>query len=113
MPADVNANGDIFGGWIMSQVDIAGGITASVRARGRVVTVAVNSFTFKERVLVGDLVSFFAEIERVGTTSMTVHVEVYTQRHPQDVLTLKVTEATLTYVAINDRGHPRPVPPAR
>ena len=68
MPADVNANGDIFGGWIMSQVDIAGGITASVRARGRVVTVAVNSFTFEERVLVGDLVSFFADVERVGTT---------------------------------------------
>jgi len=113
MPADVNANGDIFGGWIMSQVDIAGGITASVRARGRVVTVAVNSFTFEERVLVGDLVSFFAEVERVGTTSMTVRVEVYTQRHPHEVVTLKVTEATLTYVAIDDTGRPRRVPAPR
>ena len=110
MPADVNQNGDIFGGWVMSLVDIAGGIVAQLRARGRVVTVAVNSFTFKHPVLVGDLVSFFAEVTRVGTTSLTVNVEVYTQRHPEEVVTLKVTEACLTYVAIDQTGRPRQVP---
>ena len=113
MPADVNPSGDIFGGWIMSHVDIAGGILAQVRSRGRVVTVAVNSFTFKNPVSVGDLVSFFAEIVRVGTTSITVNVEVYTQRNPEEVLTLKVTEATLTYVAVDEKGRPRPVPEPR
>jgi acyl-CoA thioesterase YciA len=112
MPADVNQNGDIFGGWVMSLVDIAGGIVAQLRSRGRVVTVAVNSLTFKHPVLVGDLVSLFAEVARVGTTSVTVNVEVYTQRHPEDVVTLKVTEACLTYVAIDERGRPRPVPGA-
>ena len=110
MPADVNPSGDIFGGWIMSHVDIAGGILAQVHSRGRVVTVAVNSFTFKNPVSVGDLVSFFAEIVRVGTTSITVNVEVYTQRNPEEFLTLKVTEATLTYVAVDEKGRPRPVP---
>lgn len=113
MPADVNQNGDIFGGWIMSQVDIAGGILAQLRSRGRVVTVAVNSFTFKHPVLVGDLVSFFAEVTRVGTTSITVNVEVYTQRRPEQVVTLKVTEASLTYVAMDEAGRPRPVPEPR
>jgi acyl-CoA thioesterase YciA len=110
MPADTNPTGDIFGGWIMSHVDIAGGILAQVRSRGRVVTVAVNSFTFKNPVYVGDIVSFFAEIVRVGTTSITVNVEVYTQRNPEDLLTLKVTEATLTYVAVDEKRRPRPIP---
>ncbi len=112
MPADVNQHGDIFGGWIMSQVDIAGGVLAARRARGRVATVAVTSFTFKQPVLAGDLVTFFADIARIGTTSITVAVEVYAQRNPDDLVTVKVTEASLTYVAVDATGRPRPVPPA-
>ena len=111
MPADVNQHGDIFGGWIMSQVDIAGGVVAARRARGRVATVAVNSFTFKQPVLVGDLVSFFAEITRVGRTSITVAVEVFAQRNPDDLVTVKVTEASLTYVSVGADRRPREVPP--
>jgi acyl-CoA thioesterase YciA len=110
MPADVNQHGDIFGGWIMSQVDIAGGVMAARRARGRVATVAVNSFTFKQPVLVGDLVTFYAEVVRVGRTSVTVDVEVYAQRNPTDVVTVKVTEASLTYVAVGADRKPRPIP---
>ena len=112
MPADVNQNGDIFGGWIMSQVDIAGGIVAARRARGRVATVAVNEFTFKQPVSVGDIVTFYGEIARTGRTSVTVAVEVYAQRNPDDVVTVKVTEARLTYVAVGTDGRPRPLPPA-
>jgi acyl-CoA thioesterase YciA len=111
MPADVNWHGDIFGGWIMSQVDLAGGVVAARRARGRVATVAVNAFTFKQPVLVGDVVTFFAEIVRVGRTSITVDVVVYAQRRPDRELTVKVTEATLTYVAVGADGRPREVPP--
>jgi acyl-CoA thioesterase YciA len=110
MPADVNQHGDIFGGWIMSQVDIAGGVMAARRARGRVATVAVNSFTFKQPVLVGDLVTFYAAIARVGTTSITVDVEVYAQRNPTDLVTVKVTEASLTYVAVGADRRPRTMP---
>ena len=110
MPADVNQHGDIFGGWIMSQVDIAGGVLAARRARGRVATVAVNSFTFKQPVLIGDLVTFYGEVTRVGRTSVTVDVEVYAQRNPTDVVTVKVTEASLTYVAVGPDRRPRPVP---
>ena len=109
MPADSNSTGDIFGGWVMSQVDIAGSIPAIRRARGRVATVAVNSFVFRERVMVGDLVSFYAEIVKVGRTSITVSVEVYVQRNPEKVETVKVTEATLTYVAVDKQGRPRVV----
>ena len=111
MPADVNQNGDIFGGWIMAQVDIAGSIPASRRARGRIATVAVNSFVFKQPVLIGDLVTFYAEITRVGRTSVTVAVEVYAQRNPTDLVTVKVTEASLTYVATDADRRPREVPP--
>lgn len=111
MPADANQHGDIFGGWVMSQVDIAGGVAAARRARGRVATVAVNSFVFKEPVLIGDLVSFYAMISRVGRTSVTVDVEVYAQRNPTDVVTVKVTEASLTYVATDTARRPREVPP--
>src|SRR4249920_2929074 len=100
MPADANQHGDIFGGWVMSQVDIAGGVLAAQRARGRVATVAVNSFVFKQPVLIGDVVTFYAEIVRVGRTSITVDVEVYAQRDPGRELTVKVTEASLTYVAV-------------
>jgi len=109
MPADSNSTGDIFGGWVMSQVDIAGSIPAIRRARGRVATVAVNSFVFKERVMVGDLVSFYAEIVKVGRTSITVSVEVYVQRNPEKEETVKVTEAMLTYVAVDKQGRPRVV----
>ncbi len=111
MPADVNIHGDIFGGWIMAQVDIAGGVTASQRARGRVATVAVNAFQFKQPVFMGDLLSFYAEVVKVGNTSLTVNVEVYAQRTPADVEVVKVTEATLTYVATGEDRRPRQVPP--
>jgi acyl-CoA thioesterase YciA len=111
MPADTNQHGDIFGGWIMAQVDIAGGVVAAREARGRVATVAVNSFTFKQPVLVGDVVSFFAEVTRIGTTSITVAVEVYAQRNPKELVTVKVTEANLTYVAVDVSRRPRLVSP--
>src|SRR5687767_11966376 len=110
MPADANQNGDIFGGWIMAQVDIAGGTVAGKLARGRVATVAVKEFTFKQPVQVGDLLSFYVDVEKVGNTSITVTVEVYAERRPQDPKVVKVTEATLTYVAIDSGGRPRPVP---
>ncbi len=111
MPADANQHGDIFGGWVMSQVDIAGGVAAARRARGRVATVAVNSFVFKEPVLIGDVVSFFAQIRRIGRTSITVDVEVYAQRNPSEVICVKVTEASLTYVAVGPDRRPRQLPP--
>ncbi|MCZ7565526.1 MAG: acyl-CoA thioesterase [Burkholderiales bacterium] len=110
MPADVNVHGDIFGGWIMAQVDLAGGVAAMQRARGRVATVAVNAFQFKEPVYMGDLLSFYADVVRVGNTSLTIKVEVYAQRSPVDVEVVKVTEATLTYVATDENRQPRPVP---
>ena len=109
MPADANQHGDIFGGWIMAQVDIAGGVIASQRARGRVGTVAVNAFLFKQPVFIGDVLSFYADVVRVGNTSITVSVEVYAQRNPADIEVVKVTEATLTYVAIGPDRRPRPV----
>ncbi len=109
-PSDVNLHGDIFGGWIMSQVDIAGSVPATLRAEGPVATVAVNSFVFKQPVLVGDLVSFYADIIKTGRTSITVHVEVYAQRFRSTKETLKVTEATLTYVAIGTNRRPRHLP---
>jgi len=109
MPADENQSGDIFGGWIMSQVDIAGSVAAVRIARGRVATVAVNSFQFRQPVLVGDLVSFYADVVRVGRTSITVNVEVYAQRRPEREEIVKVTEATLTYVAIDSNRQPRVV----
>ncbi len=111
MPSDANYAGDIFGGWLMGQVDIAGSIPALHRARGRVATVAVNSFQFKQPVLVGDLVSFYTHIVKVGRTSITVNVEVYAQRNPARPICVKVTEATLTYVAVGDDRKPRIVPP--
>ena len=110
MPADSNANGDIFGGWVMAQVDLAGSVIPARIAKGRIATVAVNQFIFKQPVKVGDLLSFFAEVERVGNTSITVKVEVYAQRMRQPDQTIKVTEANLTYVAIDDQGHPRALP---
>ena len=111
MPADTNAHGTIFGGWVMAQVDIAGSIPAWDRAQGPVVTVAVNSFVFKEPVFVGDVVSFYARVLKVGRTSITVDVEVFAQRaRSVSREAVKVTEAQLTYVAVDDRRQPRPVP---
>ena len=110
MPADLNGNGDVFGGWVMAQVDIAGGVLASRRAKGRVVTVAVNSFQFKQPISVGDVVSFFGRIVTIGKTSITVHIEVIAERDPANLHVVKVTEATLTYVAIKHGGAKRAVP---
>jgi acyl-CoA thioesterase YciA len=110
MPADLNSNGDVFGGWVMAQVDVAGGVLAARRARGRVATVAVNSFQFKQPVSVGDVLSFYGRIDRVGRTSVTVHIEVVAQRNPTNPVLVKVTEATLTYVAIDGSGDKREVP---
>ena len=113
MPADTNYAGDIFGGWIMSQVDMAGSIPAIRRARGRVATVAVNSFVFKQPVFVGDLVSFYADIVKIGHTSITINVSVYAQRGVREggeEICIKVTEAVLTYVAIDANRRPRAVP---
>ncbi len=110
MPSDVNMHGDIFGGWIMAQVDIAGGIVAARRAKGRVATVAVNQFVFKHPVLVGDLLSLYAKVVRIGRTSITVDVEVYAERGIPDTQVFRVTEATLTYVAVGEDRRPRVVP---
>jgi acyl-CoA thioesterase YciA len=110
MPADTNPAGDIFGGWVMAQVDIAGGIAAMQRARGRVATVAVNSFLFKQPISVGDVVSFYVDIVKVGRTSITVDVLVIAERHPEHPITVKVTEATVTYVALNKDGSKREIP---
>ncbi len=109
MPSDTNAAGDIFGGWIMSQVDIAGSIVAHRAAKGRVVTVAVNQFQFHYPVYVGDLVSCYAEIVAIGNTSLTVFITVYAERHRTNDECIKVTEATVTYVAIDKFGKPRRV----
>ncbi len=110
-PADANVYGDVFGGWIMAQVDIAGSLPATRRANGRVATVAVNSFVFKHPAFLGDLLSFYAEVVKVGTTSITVYVEVYAERNRLQADTVKVTEATLTYVATDNERKPRKIPP--
>ncbi|OJW94104.1 MAG: acyl-CoA thioesterase, partial [Alicycliphilus sp. 69-12] len=109
MPADTNNNGDIFGGWVMAQVDLAGSVLPARRIQGRMATVAVNEFVFKQPVRVGDLLSFFAEVKRVGNTSITVQVEVYAEHIRTQGRYLKVTEASLTYVAIDENGRPRPI----
>jgi acyl-CoA thioesterase YciA len=111
MPADTNANGDIFGGWVMSRMDQAGGIAGVERAHGRVVTVAVDAMTFIRPVKVGDVLCVYTEVEKVGRTSMKIHVEAWAQRfmtHHRE----KVTDATFTFVAIDDAGKPREVPKA-
>ena len=112
MPADCNANGDIFGGWVMAQVDLAGSVIPARYAGGRMATVAVNEFIFKQPVRVGDILSFYSELTRIGRTSMTVKVEVYAERFGSQGRYIKVTEASVTYVAIDDQGQPRPVPPS-
>ena len=110
MPSDANIHGDVFGGWIMAQVDIAGALPAVRRANGRVGTVAVNSFVFKQPVFLGDLLSFYAKIVKTGRTSITVNVEVYAERNRLQADTVKVTEATLTYVATDEDRRPRELP---
>jgi acyl-CoA thioesterase YciA len=109
-PADVNANGDIFGGWVMAQVDLAGSVVAARLAQGRIATVAVKEFVFKHPVRVGDLLSFYAEVTKIGNTSITVDVEVYAERLDPAHQIVKVTEAVLVYVAIDSAGRPCPVP---
>src|SRR3990172_4154437 len=111
MPSDCSYTGDVFGGWVMVQVDIAGSIPALHRARGRVAAVAVNSFIFKKPLFMGDVVSFYTHIVKVGRTTITVNVEVYSQRDPAKPICVKVTEATLTYVAVDEDRKPRVVPP--
>jgi acyl-CoA thioesterase YciA len=111
MPADANVHGDVFGGWIMAQADVAGAIPAARRANGRVATIAVTSFVFKQPVFVGDLLSFYSKIVKTGTTSVTVEVEVYAERNRLQAEVVKVTEATLVYVATGEDRKPRPLPP--
>jgi acyl-CoA thioesterase YciA len=110
MPADANFNGDIFGGWIMAQVDLAGAAVAARVAKGRIVTVAVNEFVFKQPVSVGDLLSFYARVQRIGKTSITLSIEVYAERNPAHPQVVKVTDALLTYVAIDAEGKSRLIP---
>jgi acyl-CoA thioesterase YciA len=109
MPADCNANGDIFGGWVMAQVDLAGSVVPARYVDGRMATVAVNQFIFKQTVRVGDILSLFASVTRIGNTSITVEVEVYAERFRAQGQYVKVTEASLTYVAIDEGGRPRPI----
>ncbi|MDM0077351.1 acyl-CoA thioesterase [Variovorax sp. J2P1-59] len=109
MPADCNANGDIFGGWVMAQCDLAGSVIPARYAKGRMATVAVNEFVFKQPVRLGDILSFYSKLERIGRTSVTVTVEVFAERFKAQGEYIKVTEATFTYVAIDDNGRPRPI----
>jgi acyl-CoA thioesterase YciA len=111
MPADANANGDIFGGWMMAQMDLAGAVMAVRRAKGRVATVAVEAMAFHRPVMIGDLVSCYAELERVGRTSMTVRIDAWVERRVGGKAE-QVTSSLFTYVAIDEQGRPRPVPPA-
>jgi acyl-CoA thioesterase YciA len=110
MPADCNANGDIFGGWVMAQVDLARSVVPARYTQGRMATVAVNEFVFKQPVRVGDILSFFSKVSRIGRTSITVQVSVYAETYRAQGKYAKVTEATVTYVAIDDNGKPREIP---
>src|SRR3954471_23579401 len=109
MPADCNANGDIFGGWVMAQCDLAGSVIPDRHAKGRMATVAVNEFIFKQPVRLGDILSFYSKLVKIGRTSITVTVEVFAERFKAQGEYIKVTEATFTYVAIDDNGRPRPI----
>lgn len=111
MPADTNAFGDIFGGWLLSQADLAGGTIAIQAAQGRVATVAVKDFQFLAPVLVGDLVEVFARLIRAGNTSMTIEIQIWAQREPDPHSRHQVAAASFTYVAVDEEGRPRPVPP--
>jgi len=111
MPGDTNVNGDIFGGWVLAQMDLAGGIAAGARAQGRVATVAIDALSFHSPVAVGDVLSIYADVERVGRTSMGIRIAAWVLRNRVGALE-KVTSALFTFVAIDDTGKPRPVPPA-
>ena len=111
MPTNTNATGDIFGGWLMSQVDIAGSIEAFHRANGRIVTVAVNEFRFIQPVFVGDLVSLYTKVIKIGNTSIRIHVTAYAERNRGKDECHKVAEAEITYVAIDENRRPRPINP--
>lgn len=111
MPADCNQSGDIFGGWVMAQVDLAGAVLPARHVKGRIATVAVNEFVFKQPVKVGDILSFYSSVNRIGNTSITVKVEVFAERFSMQGTYLKVTEALLTYVAIDANGRPRAIQP--
>jgi acyl-CoA thioesterase YciA len=108
MPADTNANGDIFGGWLLSQMDIGGGVAASKIAKSRTVTVAIEAMNFRKAVYVGDLVSVYANLVRVGRTSLTVHLEAWVVRR-QEMQQILVTDGNFTYVSIDDEGHPQAI----
>lgn len=110
VPADANVHGDVFAGWIMAQVDIAGSLLAMRRANGRVATIAVDSFSFKQPVYVGDRLSFYADFVKVGNTAMTINVVVFAERNQLQLEIVKVTEATLVYVAMGDDRKPRQLP---
>ena len=110
MPGDTNANGDIFGGWVMAQVDLAGAVIPHRIGKGRMATVAVNQFVFKQPVQVGDILSFYSSVTRIGRTSVTVQVEVYAESFRNQGEFVRVTEALLTYVAIDENGRPRAIP---
>ena len=110
MPGDCNANGDIFGGWVMANLDLAGSVLPARYTQGRMATVAVNEFIFKQPVRVGDILSFYAKVVHIGNTSIRVHVEALTERFDKQGQYIKVTEATITYVAIDEQGRPRSVP---
>jgi len=112
MPADTNPSGDIFGGWLMGQMDIAGGIVAGTRAGGRVATVAVDGFVFHKPVYVGDVVCCYADIAAVGNTSIKIVIQAWALRGRQVDHRVKVTEGTFTFVALDEAGGKRPVPPA-
>lgn len=112
MPADTNPSGDIFGGWLLAQMDLAGATVALLRARGRVVTVAIERMTFHRPVFVGDLVSLYADVVKVGRTSITVEIETIVTRHESGE-ELKVTEGTFTYVHVDGHGRPQPIPAAQ
>ena len=112
MPADANPSGDIFGGWLISQMDIAGGITAGARARCRVATIAVTGFTFHKPVQVGDVVCCYTDIQKVGTTSITIGIEAWALHRHEPKSRIKVTEGVFTFVALDEKGDKRPVPPA-
>ena len=109
MPRDCNANGDIFGGWVMAQMDLAGAVLPARYVEGRMATVAVNQFIFKQPVRVGDILSFFASVTRIGNTSVTVQVEVFAEGFRVQGRYYKVTEASLTYVAIDNTGKPQKI----
>ena len=110
LPSDANQYGDVFGGWTMGHIDLAGAVLGHQVARGRIATVAVNTIQFHQPVSVGDIVTFFAEVEKRGRTSLTIKVQMYAERHPANPVTVKVTEALITYVALNADGSKRELP---